>query len=215
MVLVGFIALSLAGSSASLGATAAIAPPEPRFRPLVADSSAPIPESTPSSTSPGAATTSSSASSSGTHWYGYQLIISDAISIFVASIGGVWGLIGATTCTEGPSCSFYPVAVTFVSIGAAGFGLVPPLIHLLHHQYAAAAWSFGLRVVVPVVSGLALQNWSGMGGLLAIELLAAMVIDDAFLSSEPQSSESTQVEPSKATAETSRGALGLAYGGSF
>jgi hypothetical protein len=211
MVLAGFIALSLAGSSASLGLAVAAATREEPFRPLVADSTAPIPASP---TAPDGATSSASASG-GTHWYGYQLIISDAVSIFVASIGGIWALIGATTCTEGPSCSFYPVSVAFVSIGAAGFGLVPPFIHLLHHQYVAAAWSFGLRVVVPVLSGLALQNWSGMGALVAIELVAAMVIDDAFLSSEPRSTEGTQVEPNAAKAELGRGALGLAYGGVF
>jgi hypothetical protein len=143
------------------------------------------------------------------HWYGYQLIISDVASLGLFLVGGAAILNRGECPTSG--CTT-PVAGEALALAGMGtFGLVPPIIHLLHRQYWNAAGSFGLRVVIPVLTGLAFQGTGGMG-LLWIELLVAMIVDDAYLADEPvPRPPPTGVESRDAKDR----AIGLAYGGRF
>jgi hypothetical protein len=72
-------------------------------------------------------------------WYGYQTLIADTVVL-----GAVGGAIFATDTTkEG--------AVTTLLLGAVGFGLSGPVIHLAHGRVGAAAGTLALRIAVPVL----------------------------------------------------------------
>jgi len=69
------------------------------------------------------------------HWYGWQLLLSDAASL-----------------------AFYSSSVRFDAGGigsVVGFVAVPPVIHLLHGQGGHAALSAGLRLGLPVLGAVA------------------------------------------------------------
>jgi hypothetical protein len=237
MVLAGLIALSVASSSPGLGTEllriapglsestpTATATHNLECDPLLSVHAEPLPalhragcrSTTPTrlSASPGPSGQLELASKGEERrWYGYQLVISDVVSIGLVLLGGDI-VLHTVECSNGTSCT-NSAGPALLFGGMATFGLVPPIIHLLHGQYWNAAGSLGLRVVIPVLTGLAFQGTGGMG-LLWIELLVAMIVDDAYLADEPVPRvPSSRFEPGAAMAPPSHGGVGLAYGGRF
>jgi hypothetical protein len=108
-------------------------------------------------------------------WYGYQLILSDVIS-FAAFSGAAFA--------EFFSCPFVLFGTTPPPSSGSTFLFAPAIIHLAHGQAGAAGGSILLRLVLPV----SLSVLTGLPPVGAIALLAGVIVDDAFLSSEPRKS---------------------------
>jgi hypothetical protein len=130
-----------------------------------------------------------------TRWYGYQTFLSDAASTALFMLGPQGTIL---CCTDRPG---------LMVLGAAGYLLGAPLVHLIgHDQPGTALKSLGLRVALPIggaiagalIGGIAdsgtthSQDWDGppgwfiggaVGFVLGIPL--AMIIDWSVLSREP------------------------------
>ncbi len=108
------------------------------------------------------------------HWYGWQLLISDAGSVLLVPIG----------------------------VGLVTYAVVPPVMHGLHSQWGSAASSLVLRLGLPpvmAVTGLFVGaraapasqqddgEWVVMGGLFGLlgGMATAMAIDDSLLAWAP------------------------------
>jgi len=108
-----------------------------------------------------------------THWYGWETLTVDAVSVAAMPLAGV---------------------------GVAGYLVGAPIVHAAHDRWGAAAASLGLRVALPIAgayAGVALANcgnsqrasedWCGLGEAvlgLGVGMLAAIVIDAAVLGYE-------------------------------
>jgi hypothetical protein len=112
-------------------------------------------------------------------WYGYQLMVSDVISLGILTKAffdcpAVYLLpIGASSLA---GCS---AAQDLVLAGVAIFALMPAIIHVAHGQFGAAGGSLALRIALPIVLGLAFPPAA------PVVLLVGVFIDDVFLSYEP------------------------------
>jgi hypothetical protein len=127
-------------------------------------------------------------------WYGYQLVLSDLISVGILAAGAfsyvvtcevvLLGLALASQASAGgsgaPPTNACPIALGFGVVGLGTFTVVPAIIHLAHGRVGAAGGSLALRIALPLVLGLAFPP----AGVVA--LLVGAVIDDAFLSYEPR-----------------------------
>jgi hypothetical protein len=115
-----------------------------------------------------------------THWYGWQILASDAASLLVATVG---------TRAEG-SASHYSAFG-----GLLGYAAAPPLIHLLHDQGQRALGSVGMRLGFPVAGAaigvvassgcvgddeedLCQVSWGALGFLIGT--LSAIALDAAL-----------------------------------
>jgi hypothetical protein len=127
-------------------------------------------------------------------WYGGQIILADFLSC-AATVG----LMGSGAAALG-----------FVGYGA--YAIVPPVIHGRHNNRGGLALSLGLRVILPLVgfaisSGMAdcshsedRSYCSNIGGLpgFGIGVLAATIIDSAFLAWESKSTTQPAPPPTSA-----------------
>ena len=120
-----------------------------------------------------------------THWYGWQILASDAASLLVATVGS------AESSGSGSG--------TFAAVGVLGYAAAPAVIHLLHDQGARALGSVGMRVAFPAVGAFigaeaasgcgdgSEENWCQFGwgatGFL-IGTISAIALD-AALAREP------------------------------
>jgi hypothetical protein len=130
--------------------------------------------------------------SPGKHWYGWQIIASDATAMAIFTAAAYSDSGGA------------------VIVSAFGYVLVPPLIHAAHHQGARAAGSLALRLAVPLAAtliglgvGAATDTHSSaddtidfapLAGALvggAIGIVAASAIDISALAYEPEVPDTT------------------------
>lgn len=148
--------------------------------------------------------------SSSSVWYGWQILAAD-------------GTATATAIGAGVALKLPP----FVAIGALGYLIAPPLIHLFNKNRGAVAWSAGLRTGLPAV-GAMLGTIIGIGekgsgegawlsstekGLLiglGAGLGTASLIDMAFLANRdkdaPKTDAKAVVHWQPKVAVTSRGA---------
>lgn len=112
------------------------------------------------------------------HWYGRDVLISDAVSATVLGLGLMD--VGGTP---------------FMVAGATGYALGAPIVHLVHRRPIEAIASFVLRVPAPLIigGGTALTycarvpgDTCGIAGIPpALTLItAAIVVDAALLSTE-------------------------------
>jgi hypothetical protein len=115
------------------------------------------------------------------HWYGWQTLLVDAVSIAAMPAAGV---------------------------GFGGYLLGAPIVHATHDRWGIAAASLGLRVALPVagaIAGLKFANcapqmanteggdWCGVGEAIVgvgLGMLTAIAIDAAVFSYEPASAAS-------------------------
>lgn len=115
-------------------------------------------------------------------WYGYKLLLADALSIGVVMVGARSGL-----------------GAGLVAPGIGGAFLAAPIVHLTEGQRGRALGSLGLRLLLPLGVGLVAaqsqERRSGecncMGGVFAfaggmvLGLGAAMILDAALLGWRP------------------------------
>jgi hypothetical protein len=220
MVLVGLIALSLA--SPTLGPQVLQIASELKEAP---PTQSPCPEgagcrsATPTPTPTLIEATATAGPSVERRWYGYELIISDVFSVFLAVGGAVSAFAQARGCLDVPvPCGSYAGPVLLFGIGIGGFVLGPPLIHLVHHQYGNAGLSFLLRatpVALLFLTSAYPQAGPVLGPIGVLGILAAVIVDDTLLSDEPLRSIESRPESGPNPAAPGHGALGLAYGGRF
>jgi hypothetical protein len=117
-------------------------------------------------------------------WYGWQTLVSDLLGVGVVALGIV---VGASGSGGG--------AVAVISLGMAGLWLVPPAIHLVHHN----RWSLGSLLIRTAAVGLVIGGtvrtaacFSGgcdAGPVLLVTGLTALlgiVVADAILGREPE-----------------------------
>ncbi|HEY1533743.1 MAG TPA: hypothetical protein VGF76_06980 [Polyangiaceae bacterium] len=79
------------------------------------------------------------------HWYGSEILISDAASVSVVALGFALGPARGNGV---------------VGLGVIGYALVPPVIHLTHGRWGMAPASLALRVFTPAL-GLLVGNAAG------------------------------------------------------
>jgi hypothetical protein len=140
--------------------------------PSVAPSSATPPSATPPSTTP--PSTTPPVPELHEHWYGRDVLISDAVSATVLGLG------------------LMEVGGTYAIVaGTAGYSLGAPIVHLVHKRPIEAIASFVLRVPAPLIvgGGTALVYCSrvpgdtcGVAGIPpALTLITAAIVVDAVL----------------------------------
>jgi hypothetical protein len=147
------------------------------------------------------------------HWYGWQLLASDAASLLVATVGS-----SAESSASGE----------FAAVGLLGYAAAPAVIHLLHDQGARALSSVGMRLAFPAL-GAAIavgassgcgngdeEDWCQLGwgatGVL-IGTLSAIALD-AALAREPVPRASARLQFSPQVL-VSQGEARLGLSGSF
>lgn len=133
-----------------------------------------------------------------THWYGWQTIIVDGMSLLVMPV----------MAAETNSSSVVALAVGSYALGG-------PIVHLAHGEIARAAGSLGLRVGLPFVGAIGGAMVEGsschgefcglrgavLGGALGV--LAAVVIDPAALAYERVDEDSSVAKAKVAPKATS------------
>jgi hypothetical protein len=127
-----------------------------------------------------------------TRWYGYQIMLSDALSVALLFTGapGAWG-------------------------GLASYAAAPPIIHVVNGQYGLAVASPLLRLALPVAGafiGAKMESCTpneflcGLGGAvvgLGVGALAAMIVDWS-LAWAPESAAPSSPSPAEQHARPAR-----------
>jgi hypothetical protein len=125
-------------------------------------------------------------------WYGYQLLAADATALTLFFVGLPKSAINGEDS---------PLATTVATTGALLYTAGGPVIHALHHRPRTAVASLLVRIGAPLALGLFGAGYSAttgrwnegdqapwvIGGILGAGLgtIAALVIDDVFLSVRP------------------------------
>ena len=121
------------------------------------------------------------------HWYGYQTLISDALSTtsFAAGVA-TFDICFSFGGTSGRRCHDNTGPTMLLLGGMAGYALGGPVIHAVHGHWDKAGYSLGLRALpVAAAVGLGIGNGSGNpAGLLFLGAGAAMILDSALLGYE-------------------------------
>jgi hypothetical protein len=103
------------------------------------------------------------------HWYGWQILTADAISVALFAAGA-----------SGESAEL-------MVLGVVSYALTPGVIHGGHGRAGAAFGSVGLRLGAPVLgamAGLDDRNYDGAIAGFFLGMAGAVVIDVALLSHE-------------------------------
>lgn len=82
-------------------------------------------------------------------WYGWQTLTSDAASLSVTAIGLAVVVNNLSSESGGTS-----IGAGLVVIGAAGYVIVPAVIHGSHNRPGAALGSLGLRLALPYLGAI-------------------------------------------------------------
>jgi hypothetical protein len=140
-------------------------------------------------------------------WYGWQTLTADGVSLSL-----VYAIASANAKSDNASLLLLPLGT---------YLLVPPIIHLAHERYGAAAGSFGLRLGLPlggallggVLASSGNKSNGGYGALagaalgMVIGVGGAIAIDAAVLSREEVKPDaSSRLASEVRTAQTQRAA---------
>jgi hypothetical protein len=122
-------------------------------------------------------------------WYGYQIVILDA----VASAVMFSGLLAYSTCWPRrvawseqrirPDSCLEDTSFALLLTGGIGYAVSGAIVHGAHRQWSKVGYSLGLRLA-PVAAGLTLAeltNDNVAGAVAVVGMLGAMAVDSALL----------------------------------
>ncbi len=136
------------------------------------------------------------------HWYGWQTIIVDGMSLLVV-----------------PAMADETKSTSLLALGVGGYALGGPIVHLAHGEVARGAASLGLRVGLPFLGALggAMVDGNSCSGEIcrmdrvvlggALGVLAAVVVDSAALAYERVQDEPAAAKATPPSPRRSRVAL--------
>ncbi len=139
----------------------------------------------------GLAITVSAKSAASAEWYGYQTLATDGASIATGAV--------IVTAADGNSA----VTNLGVGLGALGYGLGPPIVHLANDRPGAAVGSLGLRLGLPLVGAITgafatkgSDNFIGVFVGAVVGAVVAIALDASLLAWK---TEASPASPSKAS----------------